>query len=80
MSPFVHNWFLGVQRELLWGVVADANYIGSPGRSLHNAYNVNRFVGDLLDGRFDGFNPSFSSITMVTSTSRVRAITAARWR
>ena len=46
-----------------------SNYIGSAGRNLHNAYNVNRFRGDLLDGRFDGFNPSFSSINMVTSTS-----------
>ena len=68
-SPYMHNWFAGVQRELWWGVVADFNYIGSSGRNLHNAYNVNRFRGDLIDGRFDGFNPSFSSINMVTSTS-----------
>jgi hypothetical protein len=69
-SPYVHNWFLGVQRELVYGIVADANYVGSLGRNLHNAYNVNRYVGDLLDGRFDGFNPSFGSISMVTSTSK----------
>ena len=50
--------------------MADANYVGSLGRNLHNAYNVNRYVGDLLDGRFDGFNPSFGSISMVTSTSK----------
>ncbi len=70
VSPAVHNWFAGVQRELPWGLVADANYMGSAGRNLHNAYNVNRFRGDLIDGRFDGFNPSFGSITMVTSTSK----------
>ena len=29
--------------------MADANYMGSAGRNLHNAYNVNRFRGDLLD-------------------------------
>jgi hypothetical protein len=69
-SPYMHNWFAGVQRAVGLGIVADANYIGSAGRNLHNAYNVNRYVGDLLDGRFDGFNPSFSSINMVTSTSR----------
>ncbi len=69
-SPYMHNWFLGVQRAIGLGIVADANYIGSAGRNLHNAYNVNRYVGDLIDGRFDGFNPSFSSINMVTSTSR----------
>jgi hypothetical protein len=68
-SPYVHNWFLGFQRELWLGIVADANYIGSAGRNLHNAYNINRYVGDLIDGRFDGFNPSFSAINMVTSTS-----------
>ena len=69
VSPAVHNWFVGVQRELWLGIVADANYMGSAGRHLHNAYNVNRYRGDLLDGRFDGFNPSFGTITMVTSTS-----------
>ena len=68
-SPYVHNWFLGVQRELFRGIVVDANYLGSAGRNLHNAYNINRFTGDLIDGRFDGFNPSFSTITFVTSTS-----------
>jgi hypothetical protein len=66
----MHNWFVGVQRAIGLGVVADVNYIGSAGRNLHNAYNVNRYVGDLLDGRFDGFNPSFQAINMVTSTSR----------
>ena len=70
VSPYVHNWFLGIQRELVFGIVADANYVGSLGRNLHNAYNVNRFVGDMLDGRFDGYNPSFSAINMVTSTSK----------
>jgi hypothetical protein len=68
-SPYAHNWFVGVQREIGLGIVADANYIGSAGRNLHNAYNINRFRGDLIDGRFDGFNPSFSSINLVTSTS-----------
>jgi hypothetical protein len=68
-SPYVHNWFVGFQRELWGGIVADANYLGSAGRGLHNAYNVNRYVGDLLDGRFDGFNPSFSAINLVRSNS-----------
>ena len=40
--PTAHNWFVGVQRELWWGIAADANYIGSAGRNLDNAYNVNR--------------------------------------
>ncbi len=36
----------------------------------HNAYNINRYAGDMIDGRFDGFNPSFQQINMVTSTSK----------
>jgi hypothetical protein len=27
-SPYVHNWFLGVQRELVSGIVVDVNYPG----------------------------------------------------
>ncbi len=68
--PYAHNWFLGVQRNLVSGIVVDANYLGSAGRSLHNAYNINRYVGDLVDGRLDGFNPSFSTINFITSTSQ----------
>jgi len=68
--PYAHNWFLGIQRNLGSGIVIDANYLGSAGRRLHNAYNVNRYVGDLLDGRLDGFNPSFSTINYITSTSQ----------
>ena len=59
-----------MQREIGLGVVADFNYLGSAGRNLYNAYNINRYVGDLIDGRFDGFNPSFQQINMVTSTSK----------
>jgi hypothetical protein len=70
VSPYAHTWFLGVQREIMWNLVADANYLGSLGRNLHNAYNVNRYVGDMLDGRFNGFNPSFATINHVTSTSK----------
>jgi hypothetical protein len=69
-SPYTHNWFFGIQRELFKGIVLDVNYLGSAGRGLFNAYNLNRFVGDMIDGTFNGFNPSFGSIAMVTSTSK----------
>jgi hypothetical protein len=56
------NWFLGVQRGLgSWGVV-EANYIGSRGRSMYVKRDINRFTGDLLDGRLDRILPGFSSI------------------
>src|SRR5207247_6487845 len=69
-EAYAHNWFLGVQRTLASGIVIDANYLGSAGRNLHNAYNVNRYAGDLVDGRLDGYNPSFSTINYITSTSQ----------
>ena len=69
-NPYTHNWFFGFQREIGMGVVADVNYLGTKGRNLYNAYNINRYVGDLLDGTFNGFNPSFQQINMVTSTSK----------
>lgn len=68
-SPYVHNWFVGVQRDLGGGIMLEANYIGSAGHHLLNAYNPNRFAGDLISGQFHGFNPSFSTITMMESTS-----------
>ena len=68
--PYAHNWFLGVQKNLVSGIVIDANYLGSAGRGLHNAYNINRYVGDLIDGRQDGINPSFLNINWITSTSQ----------
>ncbi len=69
-SPYVHNWFLGVQRTAPWGMVVEVNYQGSAGHHLMNsASDVNRYRGDMLDNRFDGFNPSFSSIGWISSTS-----------
>lgn len=67
--PYVHNWFFGLQRDLGGGIMVEANYTGTAGHHLLNAYNPNRFVGDLLTGQFHGFNPSFSTITMMESTS-----------
>ena len=41
----------------------EANYVGSQGTKLYQNYEVNRFAGDLLDGRLDRLNPSFGSIS-----------------
>ena len=68
-SPYTHNWFFGVQRDLGHAMVVEVNYIGSAGHRLLNAYNPNRYAGDLLTGQFHGYNPSFSTITMMESTS-----------
>src|SRR5207249_1865116 len=69
-SPYVQNWFLGVQRQVLRTTVVEVNYIASAGRHLFNSINLNRYAGDLLaTGTFHGLNPSFSSINMIQSTS-----------
>jgi hypothetical protein len=68
-NPYGHNWFLGVQRQLPGQVVAEVSWIGSAGHHLVNISNVNRYNGDMLDNRFDGFNSSFSSINMARTTS-----------
>jgi hypothetical protein len=69
-SPYVHNWFLGVQRQVAKNVVVELNYLGSAGHKLFNVVNLNRFTGDFLaTGRFRGYNQSFGSVNMNQSTS-----------
>jgi carboxypeptidase family protein len=68
-NPYGQNWFLGMQRALPGQLVAEISWIGSAGHHLVNISNVNRYNGDMLDNRFDGFNPSFSSINMARTTS-----------
>jgi hypothetical protein len=64
------NWFAGVQRGLGRHMVVEADYIGSIGRNMYLRYNVNRFNGDMLDGRFDGIIPGVSSLLLGQSTDR----------
>jgi hypothetical protein len=68
-TAYVHNWFFGVQQEIRRGWVIELDYIGSAGHKLYKVVNKNRYRGDLLDGVFHGFNPSFSSIDWTESSS-----------
>ena len=61
-TMYLDNWFLGVQRGIGRYVVAEANYIGSRGRSMYYRWDINRFNGDLLDGRLDRILPGFAGI------------------
>jgi len=66
-SPMYYNWFAGVQRQLRWNFVVEANYTGSAGRNVLSAdgptsEDYNRFSGDLLDGVRNRLNPSFASV------------------
>jgi hypothetical protein len=65
--PEYYSWFSGVQYQLPWHFVVEANYSGSAGRHLLNGdgpggEDYNRFSGDLLDGRRDRLNPSFAGV------------------
>jgi len=68
-NPYAHNWFLGVQRALPGQMMVEMAYVGSAGIHLVNITDVNRYNGDLLDGRLDGYNPSFSQINLAQTNS-----------
>jgi hypothetical protein len=59
---YLDNWFLGVQRGIGRYMVVEANYIGSRGNKMYVKWNINRFDGDLLDGRLDRILPGFGAI------------------
>jgi carboxypeptidase family protein len=61
-TQYAINWSLAVQYALGRDYVVEAAYIGSVGRKLYMEYDVNRFNGDLLDGRLDRLNTSFGVI------------------
>jgi len=70
--PYSYNWFAGVQRQLAWQLVVEANYIGSAGRNFMSTdgpggEDYNRFAGDLLDGVRNRLNPSFGIVGLAES-------------
>ena len=67
--PHAHNWFLASRGISRAGSSSTRTTRVSRPRAAQ-CININRFVGDLIDGRQDGFNPSFSNINWITSTSQ----------
>jgi hypothetical protein len=59
---YLDNWFVGVQRGIGKHMVVEANYIGSRGGNMYTRWDINRYSGDLLDGRLDRILPGFSAI------------------
>jgi len=47
-DPYVYNYFLGVQHEIMPKLVVEANYVGTTGHKLFRAQNVNRIPGERL--------------------------------
>ncbi len=46
--PTVHEWNFSLQRELPWGLVAQASYIGRRGQYLFMAYDINQVNPDKI--------------------------------
>jgi hypothetical protein len=67
---YLDNWFVGVQRALSRAVAVEADYLGSRGRNAYRKFDINRFNGDMLDGRFDGILPGFATINFTESTDQ----------
>ena len=47
-DPYVYNFFLGLQREIMPKLVVEANYTGTAGHKLFRAQNINREAGAQL--------------------------------
>ncbi|MFQ5739828.1 MAG: TonB-dependent receptor domain-containing protein [Acidobacteriota bacterium] len=52
-TSYSQNWFLGIQREMPWDMLFEANYVGNVGRKLGFIEQFNRFNG----ARFGVPNP-----------------------
>ena len=57
-----YNYFLGIQHSFFQSWAVEANYVGSQGRNTYMNFDVNRYAGDLFDGRLDRLNTSFADI------------------
>ena len=47
-DPYIHNYYLGFQHELISKVVMELDYVGTSGHKLFRAENINRIPGGLL--------------------------------
>jgi hypothetical protein len=55
-DPYVYNFFLSVQRELVSKMVLEVNYVGTTGHRLFRAENINRQTGGKLPNTVCGTN------------------------
>lgn len=66
-TQYSENFFVNVQKQLGKGWIAEVGYTGTLGVNLERIDDVNRFTGDLLDGREDRLNPNFGTLLFVTN-------------
>lgn len=77
-TQYSQSWFLNLQREWINGWIVEIGYTGTAGINLERIDDINRFAGDLADGREDRINPNFGTLLFVTNgvTSGFHAGTA----
>lgn len=77
-TQYSESWFLNVQRRLPRDWAVEVGYVGTTGVNLERIDDINRFNGDLLDGREDRLNSNFGVLLFVTNgvTSSYNALTA----
>jgi hypothetical protein len=66
-TQYTQSWFLNGQRRLGQTWRLEVGYVGTRGVNLERIDDVNRFAGDLLDGREDRINPNFGVLLFVTN-------------
>lgn len=66
-TQYTQSWFLNGQRRLGQHWRLELGYVGTRGVNLERIDDVNRFAGDLLDGREDRINPNFNVLLFVTN-------------
>lgn len=66
-TQYSESFFLNVQREIGAGWIFEAGYNGTIGVNLERIDDVNRFVGDRLDGVENRLNPNFGTLLFVTN-------------
>jgi hypothetical protein len=66
-TQYSESWFLNLQREVWNGWIVEAGYTGTRGVNLERIDDINRFAGDLLDGKEDRINPNFGTLLFVTN-------------
>ncbi|MCI0626383.1 MAG: hypothetical protein L0387_32855, partial [Acidobacteria bacterium] len=69
-APLVYDFLGGFQYQLATDLMVQANYKYRRGTSELYRSTINRFQGDLLDGRRDAFNANFDQISVLTNRGR----------
>ncbi len=77
-TQYTESWFLNGQRKLGRHWTVEFGYVGTRGVNLERIDDVNRFAGDLLDGREDRINRNFGVLLFVTNgvSSSYHAVTS----